>query len=63
MPKGKDKLAALDTRNQLPREPKRALELIDRFLIGAYQRADDTWPVFDLSDFIESNLFLQAAAE
>ena len=35
----------------------------DRFLIGAYQRADDTWPVFDLSDFIESNLFLQAAAE
>ena len=35
----------------------------DRFLIGAYQRSEDTWPVFDLSDFIESNLFLQAAAE
>jgi hypothetical protein len=38
LPKGKDKLAALDTRNQLPREPKRALELIDRFLIGARGR-------------------------
>jgi SpoVK/Ycf46/Vps4 family AAA+-type ATPase len=38
LPKGKDKLAALDSRNQLPREPKRALELIDRFLIGARGR-------------------------
>jgi AAA+ superfamily predicted ATPase len=38
MPKGKDTLAALDSRNQLPREPKRALELIDRFLIGARGR-------------------------
>jgi hypothetical protein len=38
MPKGKDALAALDTRNQLPRDPKRALELIDRFLIGARGR-------------------------
>lgn len=35
----------------------------DRFLIGAYQRGEDTWPVFDLFEFIESNLFLQAAAE
>ena len=35
----------------------------DRFLTGAYQRGEDTWPVFDLADFIESNLFLQAAAE
>ncbi len=35
----------------------------DRFLTGAYQRADDTWPVFNLFDFVESNLFLQAAAE
>ena len=38
MPKGKDALAALDSRNQLPRDPKRALELIDRFLIGARGR-------------------------
>jgi hypothetical protein len=36
--KGKDGLGALDTRNQLPRDPKRALELIDRFLIGARGR-------------------------
>jgi len=35
----------------------------DRFLTGAYRRSDDTWPVFDLASFIESNLFLQAAAE
>ena len=38
LPKGTDKLAALDSRNLLPREPKRALELIDRFLIGARGR-------------------------
>jgi Arc/MetJ-type ribon-helix-helix transcriptional regulator len=38
LPRGKDRLAALDSRNQLPREPKRALELIDRFLIGARGR-------------------------
>ncbi len=36
--RGKDGLAALDSRNQLPRDPKRALELIDRFLIGARGR-------------------------
>ncbi len=35
----------------------------DRFLTGAYRRGEDTWPVFDLFEFIESNLFLQAAAE
>jgi twitching motility protein PilI len=35
----------------------------DRFLTGAYCRGDDTWPVMDLATFIESNLFLQAAAE
>ena len=35
----------------------------DRFLTGAYQRGEDTRPVFNLFDFVESNLFLQAAAE
>ena len=35
----------------------------DRFLTGAYRRGDDTWPIIDLFEFIESNLFLQAAAE
>ena len=35
----------------------------DRFLTGAYRRGDELWPVMDLFSFIESNLFLQAAAE
>lgn len=35
----------------------------DRFITGAYKRGDDTWPNLDLYSFIESNLFLQAAAE
>ena len=35
----------------------------DRFLTGAYRRGEGIWPVMDLSEFIESNLFLQAAAE
>ena len=35
----------------------------DRFLAGTYQRGDDTWPVFNLFDLVESNMFLQASAE
>ena len=35
----------------------------DRFLTGAYRRGDEIWPTLNLFDFIESNLFLQAAAE
>ena len=35
----------------------------DRFLAGAYQRGDDSWPVFNLFDLVESNIFLQASAE
>ncbi|MDH3337548.1 MAG: chemotaxis protein CheW [Gammaproteobacteria bacterium] len=35
----------------------------DRFLTGAYQRGEDTWPIFNLFDLVESNFFLQAAAE
>lgn len=35
----------------------------DRFLTGAYQRGDELWPVLDVYSFIESNLYLQAAAE
>lgn len=35
----------------------------DRFVAGAYQRNDDSWPIFNLFDLVESNLFLQAAAE
>lgn len=35
----------------------------DRFLHGAYRRGEESWPVFDLFEFVESNMFLQAAAE
>ena len=35
----------------------------DNYLEGSYQRNEDTWPIFDLFALLESNLFLQAAAE
>ncbi|MCK5325778.1 MAG: chemotaxis protein CheW [Woeseiaceae bacterium] len=35
----------------------------DRYVAGGYQRGDDTWPIMNLFDFVESNLFLQAAEE
>ena len=35
----------------------------ERFLDGSFRRGDDRWPVFDLFGLLESNLFLQAAAE
>jgi twitching motility protein PilI len=35
----------------------------ERFLTGGYKRGDEIWPIFNMFDFVESNLFLQAAAE
>ena len=35
----------------------------DRFLNGTYARGEESWPVFNLFDLVESNLFLQAAAD
>ena len=35
----------------------------DRFIKGAYLRAEDIWPIFGLYDLLESNAFLQAAAD
>ena len=35
----------------------------DRFLAGVYQRGDESWPVFNLFDLVESNMFLQASVE
>lgn len=35
----------------------------DRYIEGAFERGADTWPVFNLYDLLESNTFLQAAAE
>ncbi len=35
----------------------------ERFLAGTYMRGEESWPILNLFDFVESNLFLQAAAE
>jgi len=35
----------------------------DRFIKGAYERGQDSWPKFELYDLIESSTFLQAAAD
>ena len=35
----------------------------ERYLAGEYRRGEQSWPVFDLFAFVESNLFLQAADE
>lgn len=35
----------------------------EQFLKGSYSRSGEDWPVFDLFDFVESHLFLHAAAE
>ena len=39
------------------------LRRCERFLAGEYRRGDESWPIFDLFGFVESNLFLQAADE
>jgi len=35
----------------------------DRYLSGAYQRGQETWPIFGLYELLESSAFLQAAAD
>ena len=35
----------------------------ERFLEGSYRRNEDVWPIFNIFDLLESNLFLQAADE
>ena len=49
-------------REFVDRWPETALRC-DRFVRGAYQRGAETWPIFGLYDLLESNTFLQAAAE
>jgi len=44
-------------------ETQETIVRCDRFVAGGYQRSEETWPIFDLFDLVESNLFLQAAAE
>ena len=51
------------TGNEFTEEWPETIVRCDRFLAGAYKRNDETWPAFNLLEFVESNLFLQAAAE
>ncbi len=44
-------------------ETQETIVRCDRFVGGGYQRNEETWPIFNLFDLVESNLFLQAAAE
>jgi twitching motility protein PilI len=49
--------------NEYVDEIQETIVRCDRFLDGTYKRAEVSWPVFNLFDFVESNMFLQAAAE
>lgn len=49
--------------HEFANEAKETIVRCDRFLAGTFQRGDESWPVFNLSDLVESNIFLQAAAE
>jgi twitching motility protein PilI len=51
------------TANEFTDESPDTAVRCDRFLRGAYERGQDSWPVFALYDLIESNTFLQAAAD
>ena len=49
--------------HEFANEAQETIVRCDRFLAGVYQRGEDSWPVFNLFDLVESNVFLQAAAE
>ncbi len=49
--------------HELSQEATKTIVRCDGFLGGTYRRGDDIWPVFNLFDFVESKMFLQAAAE
>jgi twitching motility protein PilI len=51
------------TKTEYVRDAAQTVVRCDRFLNGAYKKGEDSWPVFYLFDFVESNMFLQAAAE
>jgi len=44
-------------------EAEKTIVRCESFLGGTYKRGDDSWPVFNLFDLVESKMFLQAAAE
>ncbi len=49
--------------HEFANEAQETIVRCDRFLAGVYQRGEDSWPVFNLFDLVESNVFLQASAE
>jgi len=49
--------------HEFANEAQETIVRCDRFLAGVYQRGEESWPVFNLFDLVESNVFLQAAAE
>jgi twitching motility protein PilI len=49
--------------NEHTDETAKTVVRCERFLAGGYRRNDEHWPIFNLFDLVESNLFLQAAAE
>jgi len=49
--------------HEFANEAQETIVRCDRFLAGVYQRGEESWPVFNLLDLVESNVFLQAAAE
>ena len=49
--------------HEFSNEAQETVVRCDRFLAGTYQRSEESWPVFNLFDLVESNMFLQAAAE
>jgi twitching motility protein PilI len=49
--------------HEFANETQETIVRCDRFLAGGYQRGEDSWPVFNLFDLVESNMFLQASAE
>ena len=51
------------TDHEYNKETPKTIVRCERFLDGMYQRGKDSWPVFNLFDLVESNLFLQASAD
>jgi hypothetical protein len=49
--------------HEFSNEAQKTVVRCDRFLAGAYLRGEESWPVFNLFDLVESNVFLQASAE
>ena len=51
------------TDHEYSKDTPKTIVRCERFLDGMYQRGEDSWPVFNLFDLVESNMFLQASAD